>query len=326
VHPAKKEVRFHDSQIVREAVARAIQDTLNQSRMLPQGHPTAPRAPMGSTAFAAPAEQQASLALPAVEQTTLRRDWAEFQPKTHEVAPQLRAVPEPQRLPSMAAQPARPAEAEPVATSESSELTPVKPAATDSADDYRIMGVLNKLYVLMESKEGLVLMDQHAAHERVLFEKMRRSMETEGVPTQRLLLPLMLHVSPRDYDLLSRNLQALAKLGIEAEAFGANTFKIDSLPSFMATDDPLHLLNEVVEELSSLSSRSSSLRLGEDMIATTVCRHAVKANDYLREPELRGLLRELLVCEMPYCCPHGRPTLIQISYVELDRKFGRRAP
>jgi DNA mismatch repair protein MutL len=62
------------------------------------------------------------------------------------------------------------------------------------------------------------------------------------------------------------------------------------------------------------------------MIATTVCRHAVKANDYLREPELRKLLEDLLACEMPYCCPHGRPTLIQLSHAELERKFGRRAP
>ncbi len=316
VHPAKKEVRFHDSQIVREAVARAIQDTLNQSRALPQGHPTAPRIASSSTEVSSSLafEQQASLALPTQEQTKLRRDWAEFEPTTIEVSPR-----------SFATITTRPLAAEPAAHSPPTTTT-IQPSTTDSADDYRIMGVLNKLYVLMESKDGLVLMDQHAAHERVLFEKMRRSMEAEGVPTQRLLLPLMLHVSPRDYDLLSRNLPSLAKLGIEAEAFGANTFKIDSLPSFMATDDPLHLLNEVVEELSGLSSRSSSLRLGEDMIATTVCRHAVKANDYLREPELRGLLRDLLICEMPYCCPHGRPTLIQISYAELDRKFGRRAP
>ena len=200
------------------------------------------------------------------------------------------------------------------------------PAAAPSASDYRIIGVLNKLYVLMESQEGLVLMDQHAAHERVLFEKMRRAMETEGVPTQRLLMPLMLHLSPRDYELLSRNLPALARLGIEAEPFGANTLKIDTLPTFMSSDDPLQLMNSFVEELAGLSQRASTLRLGEDMIATTACRHAVKANDRLRDPELQNLVRDLFACEMPYCCPHGRPTLIQITYSELDRKFGRRAP
>jgi DNA mismatch repair protein MutL len=331
VHPAKKEVRFHDSQIVREAVARAIQDTLNQSRELPRGHPTTSR-PLHETQreAIAPTTSQSDLPLPAQELSALRRDWSAM-----EVKPSSPALPShqpssstferltPPASPAASAPATAPATAPSIAPQPTSQ---VKAMPSSPADDFRIIGVLNKLYVLIESPEGLVMMDQHAAHERVLFEKMRRSMETEGVPTQRLLLPVMLQVSPRDYDLLSRNLTALAKLGIEAEAFGANTFKIDTLPTFLATDDPLHLLNEVVEELAGLSSRASTLRLGEDMIATTVCRHAVKANDHLREPELRSLLRDLFACEMPYCCPHGRPTLIQLSYPELEKKFGRKAP
>ena len=82
----------------------------------------------------------------------------------------------------------------------------------------------------------------------------------------------------------------------------------------------------MIEELRKLGSQASALRLGEDMIATTVCRHAVKANDPLSIPELEALLKDLFECEMPYCCPHGRPTLIQITDGELERKFGRRAP
>jgi DNA mismatch repair protein MutL len=191
---------------------------------------------------------------------------------------------------------------------------------------FRIIGVLHRLYVLMESAEGLVLMDQHAAHERVNFEKMRRAMEQGGVPSQRLLMPLMLQTSPRDADILKRHLDSLSRLGIEAEPFGPNTFKIEALPTFLKTDDPLAWLDQVIEELQSLSSKSSSLRLGEDMIATTVCRHSVKANDKLSMPEIQALLDDLFACEMPYCCPHGRPTLIQMSLNELERKFGRLAP
>jgi len=191
---------------------------------------------------------------------------------------------------------------------------------------FRIIGILHRLYVLMESKEGLVLMDQHAAHERVNFEKMRRAMETGGVPSQRLLMPLMLQTSPRDADILKRNLDSLARLGIEAEPFGPNTFKVEALPTFLKVDDPLAWLDQVIEELQSLSAKSSALRLGEDMIATTVCRHSVKANDKLSIPEVQALLEDLFACEMPYCCPHGRPTLIQMSMSELERKFGRVAP
>jgi len=98
--------------------------------------------------------------------------------------------------------------------------------------------VLNNLYVIMEGKDGLLLMDQHAAHQRVMFEKMRASMEHEGVPSQRLLMPLTLQTSPRDADLITRNLEALAKLGIDAQPFGPNIFKIDALPRFLKTDAP----------------------------------------------------------------------------------------
>jgi DNA mismatch repair protein MutL len=319
VHPAKKEVRFYDGHAVREAVAHAVQETLNQSRVLPQGHATGrsqaplpvPPLPIDTSITI---EQQVALPLPAVQQQALRRDWNEL-PTRFESA-----------LPAAEIQPAAALASSPTTPPETAGKSQAMAAKTSSEEEFKILGVLGKLYVLMEGKEGLVMMDQHAAHERVLFEKMRYSMEREGVPSQRLLMPLMLHVSPRDYELLSRNLDSLVKLGIEAEPFGANTLKVDALPAFLHSDDPAALLSQIVDELASLSSKSSSLRLGEDMIATTACRHAVKANDHLRGVELASLVRDLMACEMPYCCPHGRPTLIQISYPELERKFGRRAP
>ena len=323
VHPAKKEVRFHDSHSVREAIAAAIHDTLHRARTVPTGHPTAPRPLRTEDSGLA----QPTLAIPQAEpshgtfSSTITR-----QPSAQPQSPAPTTFDEPQAsVPLPSDEPLD----EPAPVTESPTRT-VAPASStsesDPGDKFRILGVLNKLYVLMEGAEGLVLMDQHAAHERVLFEKMRRSMENQGVPTQRLLMPVMLQVSPRDYDLLSRNIEPLSKLGIEAEPFGANTLKIDTLPTFLQSDDPHQLLSQIVDELAGLSSRASTLRLGEDMIATTVCRHAVKANDHLRTPELESLLRDLMACEMPYCCPHGRPTLIQITYQELERKFGRRAP
>jgi DNA mismatch repair protein MutL len=195
-----------------------------------------------------------------------------------------------------------------------------------TAADFRIIGVLGKLYVLLESAEGLVVMDQHAAHERILFEQMRNRMAADGVPSQRLLVPVTVELSPREFDLVQQNLEALQRLGIGAEPFGANTLKIDSLPTFFKKDDPAGYMSEVVEELKRASRQIASVRLGEDLVATTVCRHAVKANDFLRPPELERLLADLLACELPYCCPHGRPTLIQMSYGDLEKKFGRQVP
>jgi DNA mismatch repair protein MutL len=176
----------------------------------------------------------------------------------------------------------------------------------------------------MENSGGLVLVDQHAAHERILFEELRRRMEESGVPCQRLLMPLTLELGPRDNNWVEQNIETLQKMGIGMEAFGPGTWKLDTLPQFVRPSEPLALLRDIIDELRDVSSQSSKLRLGEDVIAKTVCRAAVKANDVLREPELIRLIADLLKCELPYCCPHGRPTMIQISYSELEKKFGRK--
>jgi DNA mismatch repair protein MutL len=189
---------------------------------------------------------------------------------------------------------------------------------------FRVLGILNKLYVLMENAEGLVLVDQHAAHERILFEELRRRMEEQGVPSQRLLLSQVIELAPRDAEWIERNLATLQKMGLGVEEFGRHTFKLESLPPFLSGVDPGRLLQDVIDSLKSASNSSSPLRLGEDMIAKTVCRHAVKANDLLHAPEVEKLIRDLLDCELPYCCPHGRPTMIQISLGELEKKFGRK--
>ena len=189
---------------------------------------------------------------------------------------------------------------------------------------FQILGILNKLYVLMENADGLVLVDQHAAHERILFEELRRRMEAKGVPSQRLLLPQVIELAPRDAEWMERNLTTLKKMGLGVEEFGRHTFKLESLPPFLSGADPARLLQDVIDSLKSASNNSSPLRLGEEMIAKTVCRHAVKANDLLRQPEVEKLIRDLLECELPYCCPHGRPTMIQISLGELEKKFGRK--
>jgi DNA mismatch repair protein MutL len=203
-------------------------------------------------------------------------------------------------------------------------LAPQRHARKTAQQQFEIIGVLSKLYVLMENADGLVLVDQHAAHERVLFEELRRRMEEQGVPTQKLLLPQTFDVPPRDADWLERNLAILQRMGIGIESFGPDTFKIDSLPSFLDVSDAAQFMRKVIDDLKSAGNSASVMRLGEEMIAKSVCRHAVKANDPLRYPEVEKLIRDLLDCDLPYCCPHGRPTMIQISLAELEKKFGRK--
>ena len=209
-------------------------------------------------------------------------------------------------------------------TRDSPALQPQQRVTKPAQQQFEIIGVLSKLYVLMENANGLVLVDQHAAHERVLFEELRRRMEQHGVPTQKLLLPQTFDVPPRDADWIEHNLPVLQRMGIGIESFGPDTFKIDSLPSFLDVSDAAQFMRKVIDDLKSASNNASAMRLGEEMIAKSVCRHAVKANDPLRYPEVEKLIRDLLDCDLPYCCPHGRPTMIQISLAELEKKFGRK--
>jgi DNA mismatch repair protein MutL len=189
---------------------------------------------------------------------------------------------------------------------------------------WRILGIVAQLYVLIESPEGLVLMDQHAAHERVLFEKMLRDLESDSAPAQKLLLPMTLELDARDAEFLRSNLKTLHKLGLGVSEFGEKTFLVDALPPYFRLNNLAQTFRNIVDELRRTGEQIHTRRLGEDKIATTVCRHAVKARDPLAGEELRALLEQLHRCELPYTCPHGRPTMIQISHAELEKKFGRK--
>lgn len=314
VHPAKREVRFRDPNDVREAVVRCIQLTLEQARADWQEKFHAPVNSAPAAAGSARTAPDLKLRSEVTAPETVHRELPHLG-----VGP---AITEPSRVhgPGIAGQAPRLPERRFDPTGDAGIHQETKPAK----QRFEVIGVLSKLYVLMENANGLVLVDQHAAHERVLFEELRRRMEQQGVPSQKLLLPQTFDVPPRDADWIEHNLPTLQRMGIGVESFGPNTFKIDSLPSFLDVSDPAQFMREVIDDLKSAGNSASAMRLGEEMIATSVCRHAVKANDPLRYPEVEKLIRDLLDCDLPYCCPHGRPTMIQISLAELEKKFGRK--
>ena len=300
VHPAKREVRFRDPSGVREEIVRCIQGTLQGGRAEWQEK------------FRAPLSSQITVTGKAAPDLTLRPE-VSVPEESHRELPHL----------TPGATVAGGVDSRRVAKAHQGP-SPV-PAKRDSDQhQFQVIGVLSKLYVLMENADGLVLVDQHAAHERILFEELRRRMEEQGVPSQKLLLPQTFDVPPRDADWIERNLSILQKMGIGIESFGSDTFKIDSVPSFLNVSDPAQFMRKVIDDLKSAGNSASAMRLGEEMIAKSVCRHAVKANDPLRYPEVEKLIRDLLDCDLPYCCPHGRPTMIQISLAELEKKFGRK--
>jgi DNA mismatch repair protein MutL len=294
VHPAKREVRFRDPNGIREAIVLAIQQTLARGRADWQEKF---RPPVSAT--------------PPVVDLTLRPEILAPVEADREL-PKLSSIGGATPVSSKISSPAAP------------ELAERDRNRPSTQQQFQIIGVLNKLYVLMENAEGLVLVDQHAAHERILFEELRRRMEEQGVPSQKLLISQTFELPPRDADWIEQNLPVLQKMGIGIEGFGPNTFRIDSLPGFLSVTDGAQFMRKVIDDLKSASDRSSPFRLGEEMIAKTVCRHAVKANDPLRYLEVEKLIQDLLDCDLPYCCPHGRPTMIQISHAELEKKFGRK--
>ena len=303
VHPAKREVRFRDPASVREAIVEAVQRTLESGRVEWQRKFNAPAAP-AAVLPPGPAAARPDGGTTSVSSQIVGRDSA----RPSNFAPLDQA-----------------SRADSLNLSRPIDGNRPEPQIEPRRDQqFQIIGVLNRLYVLMENSDGLVLVDQHAAHERILFEELRRRMEEQGVPSQRMLLPQIFSLPPRDAEWVERNVATLQKMGIGVENFGANNFRVDTLPAFLEIADAAGFLRKVIDELITTSRSSSPLRLGEDMIAKTVCRHAVKANDPLRYPEIEKLIRDLLACDLPYCCPHGRPTMIQISHAELEKKFGRK--
>ena len=318
VHPAKREVRFRDPKGVREVVVRCIQQTLESVRAEWQEKFHAPVRPNPPAPVSAKTAPNLSLRSEVTAPETTHRELPNLGNVAGVADPgrprSAGTVGQAPRLPAVHAD----AASEPLA------LQRQAGKRDDNQQQFEIIGVLSKLYVLMENANGLVLVDQHAAHERVLFEELRRRMEQLGVPTQKLLLPQTFEIPPRDTDWIEHNLSVLQRMGIGIESFGPNTFKVDSLPTFLDVSDPAQFMRKVIDDLKSAGNSASAMRLGEEMIAKTVCRHAVKANDPLRYPEVEKLIRDLLDCDLPYCCPHGRPTMIQISLAELEKKFGRK--
>jgi DNA mismatch repair protein MutL len=297
IHPAKREVKFHHERLVRQWVGEAIRTTLLKFHA-------------GSATKSAPAPAPQAIPAPA-PQPEIFTNWP-VSPRR--VAP---SVPSPQKLP------------EPALVTPTLDPAPVVASTAPHPSallqvPLRLVGVIGRLYVVLESDRGLVLLDQHAAHERILYEQMMRRLESNGAsPSQRLLLPETIELSARDAQFLREQLPILTRLGVGLSEFGERTFLLDALPPFVKVGSPRRFILEPADELKAAGQTVNTLRLGESVVAKTVCRHSVKANDPLAGPELENLIEDLRHCAMPYTCPHGRPTLIEMNFRELEKKFGR---
>jgi DNA mismatch repair protein MutL len=193
-----------------------------------------------------------------------------------------------------------------------------------SPSPFQVLGVFANLYVVALDSEGLLIVDQHAAHERILYEQMIGRFAKKDVVSQRLLLPQTIELSPKDSAELKEHMEVLEKMGFGISEFGDRSFLIDALPLFVKIETLPQLIRSVLDELNEAGKGINRDRLSEEVIAKTVCRHAVKANDILRVEELERMLIDLQACTNPLTCPHGRPTILRLTQTELERKFGRR--
>jgi DNA mismatch repair protein MutL len=190
----------------------------------------------------------------------------------------------------------------------------------------RPVGQIANAYLVAEGPDGLYLIDQHAAHERILFERFmaqKSAPESEKIPSQSLLQPASVELPPASARILEEQLPILSRLGFQLESFGPNTFLVRAIPSILDKLDAREALQVLVEDFEEDETPLKS-EVEERIIARVCKRAAVKAGKTLSTEEQRALVLDLEACESPRTCPHGRPTMIHLSVDLLERQFGRR--
>lgn len=302
VHPAKHEVRFRDSRLVHDFVYRTLSEALAQTRAgatasvatsanahgLPNPYPTTANGPAYPPSQWMPT-QQSPLGLSVAEAPAAYA--ALYAPSLTDMAPSM-----PRTLPA-----------------NEEGIPPLGYAVAQ----------LHGIYILAENADGLIVVDMHAAHERIGYEKLKTAHDGIGLRSQPLLVPLNLAVAERDADIAEREAETLAALGFEVTRSGPQSLNARAVPALLAHADPAALLRDV---LADLREHGESLRVAaarDELLSTMACHGAVRANRRLTIPEMNALLREMEITERSGQCNHGRPTWARFSLAEIDRWFLR---
>jgi DNA mismatch repair protein MutL len=197
--------------------------------------------------------------------------------------------------------------------------------------DLRVLGQLLATYLLVEAKDRLLLVDQHAAHERVLYERLRADWLGRGVERQGLLAPVSVALEPGGLDAVEGGAEPLERLGFELEPFGGDTVAVRAVPALLAERDPAQLVRDLVDELAGGAAESGqgrdavrALPAADRVFATLACHAARRKGDVLDPREQRALLDALDAIPWAPTCPHGRPVCVPFELAEIERRFGRR--
>ncbi|MCP3983074.1 MAG: DNA mismatch repair endonuclease MutL [bacterium] len=302
VHPAKWEVRFSDPQAIHQLIRRSVRDAIEGRSWLAGGG-------------------AATLSAEAVGEGRTERGWTP--PKRPHSSSSGPAGPGDWLF---AGSPAEAPEGRP--GEEVHAQTPQRPLRFS---DLRLLGQLLGSYLIAEDKEGLLLIDQHAAHERVLYERLRAAWLEDGVDRQLLLTPLTVEMEAGSAAVIGAHAELTLALGFEVEPFGESAVVVRAVPALLAECDPLGLLRSLADELREADRMGAALEPGtrvldaaDKLFATLACHSARRAGDVLPEGEQRALLDSLDSIPWAPTCPHGRPVATPLSIAEIERRFGRR--
>lgn len=323
VHPTKMEVRFLDTSKVYNSLYECISESLQEKTLIPEVsflEPEPQPVPIKETA------PQPSLSFFMEE---MKKRVASF----HEVHEAPHAVKE--EFTSYVSTAAK--EEKPVYEETSfKEETPVqkekpvqlnlfeeKIVEQDISKEYRLIGQLFETYWLIEYKESLYIIDQHAAHEKVLYEKMIKDMKKKEHSSQMISPPIVLELNMNETRLLKEHMNVFTRIGYEIDEFGEDTFTVSGVPANLYNIAKKELLVEMLDGLSEEFDKRTNEDLIEEKIASMSCKAAVKGNMHLSIEEVKELINSLLVLDNPYHCPHGRPTIISMTKKEIEKKFKR---
>ena len=189
---------------------------------------------------------------------------------------------------------------------------------------YKFIGIIFKTYIILEIGEEMYILDQHAAHERIMYEKVKKNYYSDEVKdSQLLLLPDVITLTHKEMDIAKENIPMFEKAGFTLEEFGENTIKLTGVPTICLDLDTKELFLETLDEINTVA-RTAKQEKEEKFIATVACKSAVKANMALTREEVEKLMDELLKLPNPFTCPHGRPTVIKMTKYNIERKFARK--
>jgi DNA mismatch repair protein MutL len=189
-------------------------------------------------------------------------------------------------------------------------------------ENFKVLQVYNS-YIVIETDEGVLIIDQHALHERILYEQLKTKLSSGPVPAQKLLIPETIELAAFQSELVLSRQEELQQLGFEIRGFGGNTILVESYPALLGRKSPKALFNKVIEQLFAKDEIPSKDAFFHHILSLTACHSAVRSGDTLNETEMHLLAKMRHLSKSHYHCPHGRPTSLLISKNDLENQFGR---